>query len=491
MAFLETRPGKALSIRPLYSLHKSFSADTETPISLFLKLGGEHLLESVEKGEYTGRYSVITKGALSRITLNGATLTITEIDNGKEEVLLFDKQKDPFLGIKEYMKRLGVSESPPQPFFTGGLLGFLGFEAVQYFEKVPVHQDHMSDIPDAMMIVPENVIVYDSVTQTIHMTAWSRFNNKQRARNNMKALYHTLKAASQNDPELPSSSSHQDSAEPLVTRKQFLERVRACLKHIHAGDVIQVVLSQPFRMKTSLSPLSLYRALRKTNPSPYLFLNQFPHFSIIGSSPETMVQIKGDELILRPIAGTRPRGKSIKEDKILAQELLNDPKERAEHLMLLDLGRNDLGRVSKPGSVQVVEQMHIENYSHVMHIVSTIKGVLEAPWDAFDVIRAVFPAGTLSGAPKIRAMEIIYNLEKRKRGIYGGMVFHLDFNGNMDSCITIRTMVASNGTVTFQSGAGIVADSIPENEYQETLYKSQALTDAVCLASQTITEERL
>ena len=204
-----------------------------------------------------------------------------------------------------------------------------------------------------------------------------------------------------------------------------------------------------------------------------------------------MVQIKGRELILRPIAGTRPRGKTRKEDEILAQELLNDPKERAEHLMLLDLGRNDLGRVSKPGSVKVVEQMHIENYSHVMHIVSTIKGILEDPWDAFDVIRAVFPAGTLSGAPKIRAMEIIYNLEKQKRGIYGGMVFHLGFNGDMDSCITIRSMVASRGTVTFQAGAGIVADSTPEKEYQETLYKSRALIDAVRLASQTDSEERL
>jgi anthranilate synthase component 1 len=338
------------------------------------------------------------------------------------------------------------------------------------------------------MVVPGVVLVYDSVKRSVFIIALTSPNSDpagshrsavQRIEEICQSLEKPL--------HLQDSEPEVQAKKPPVThrmeKQQFLAAVSRCKEYISQGDIIQAVLSQQFTVKTGAAPFEIYRTLRVLNPSPYLFFLDFDDFFLIGSSPEVMVRVQDGELLLKPIAGTRKRGRSIDDDDTAARELLADPKERAEHLMLVDLGRNDLGRVAAPGSVRVTDFMKVEKYSHVMHIVSTIKAQLDEHYDVFDVIRASFPAGTLSGAPKIRAMEIITELETLKRGPYGGMVFNLGFNGNLDSCITIRTILLKGNTAYIQAGAGIVADSDPEKEYLETLSKAGASIDAIALTN--------
>lgn len=461
-------------------------ADFETPVSIFMKVKAKILLESIEQGENVGRFSIIGLGRRMLMKLEANHLTITTYDNyesicNQEEYTA----ENPLLHLREYFQQFKIPQYETLPPFFAGAIGFLGYETLHYFEKIPTTTFNTnSDTPDGLMIIPEMVLVYDSVKRTVQIIALTQpgtnpTENYLHATTRIKEICTILAQPLT----MPNTTNTPPTTPPTVeypmVKTDFLKAVETCKEHIHKGDIIQAVLSQPLHIHTTAEPFELYRTLRVLNPSPYLFFLDFENFILIGSSPEVMVRVQNRELLLKPIAGTRKRGQSIATDDALAKELLADPKERAEHLMLVDLGRNDLGRIATPGSVRVSEYMKVEKFSHVMHIVSTIEAQLDPQFDVFDVIRACFPAGTLTGAPKIRAMEIINTLEKRQRGPYGGMIFNLGFNGNLDSCITIRTLHLKNGIATIQAGAGIVADSIPENEYQETLNKAQALIDAI------------
>jgi anthranilate synthase component 1 len=475
---------KTFNLIPVY---REVRADFETPVSIFLKVKGNMLLESIEKGENVGRFSIIGLGKRVVIELVGPQLTITEYNgenSNKEESW---ELKNPLQKIREYFNRFSLPTYEKLPRFFGGAIGYLGYETVQYFEDIPVKKSNRGDnIPDGLMVVPEILLVYDSVKRSVFVITITipGYDPEERYRDAVERIenINTLLSQPLSIEEKEFNPSQKSiTVENRMLKKEFLRAVSTCKNHIISGEIIQVVFSQKFDVKTNATPFELYRTLRILNPSPYLYFLDFDEFCIIGSSPEVMVRVHEKEILLKPIAGTRKRGKSIEDDYAISKELLADPKERAEHLMLVDLGRNDLGRVAVPGSVRVTDFMKVEKYSHVMHIVSTIKAELEKGKDIFDVIQACFPAGTLTGAPKIRAMEIIEELESEKRGPYGGMVFNLGFNGNMDSCITIRTIILKDKCATIQAGAGIVADSIPENEYQETVSKAQSLVDTIQL----------
>lgn len=470
---------KAHNLVPVF---RELRADFETPLSIFVKAKGKFLLESIERGENVGRFSIIALGKKSVITLKGGSLKIEEIQGDEIIEKVKGEVRNPLTRVRQYLNQFNPPDYTGLPPFFGGAIGFLGYETVQYFENIPINEDEGS-IPDGMMIIPEIILVYDTIKRSVNVIVSTTpgdnpetdFNNAVQRINEISAalakplMYKDNRATSEMD----------ISVKHHIEKDYFLDAVKKCKEYIRAGEIIQAVLSQKFSVQFETTPFELYRTLRIINPSPYLFFLNFDDFCLVGSSPEVMVRVQNREILLKPIAGTRQRGQSLAQDDALAKELIEDPKERAEHLMLVDLGRNDLGRVAVPGSVEVSDFMNIEKYSHVMHIVSTIKGELDEQYDVFDVIAATFPAGTLSGAPKIRAMEIIAELEKEKRGPYGGMVFNLGFNGNMDSCITIRSIVIQGKTAVVQAGAGIVADSIPEKEYQETVNKAQALIDTI------------
>jgi anthranilate synthase component 1 len=461
------------------------SADFETPLSIFLKADGRFLLESIERGENVGRYSFVTCGQKSKIVLQGKRLRITET-NGSEKVWYEGEMANPLLKVREYFKTLNAPVYEGMPPFCGGAIGYLGYETVQYFEDVPIHAN-ADGIPDGLLVVPELLLVYDSVQRSVFIIAvtfpgGNPQEQYQLARKLITTMAERLKGNITTGFENKPAASCEVSRQ--MTAEQFAAGIKRALDYIRAGDIIQVVLSQRFVITSPVDSFEIYKALRNLNPSPYLFYLNFDDFCLIGSSPEVMVRVQNNELLLKPIAGTRPRGATLAEDNRLANELLEDPKECAEHIMLVDLGRNDLGRVAKPGSVEVTDYMAIERYSHVMHIVSNVKAELDEAYDVFDVIRAVFPAGTLTGAPKIRAMEIIHEIEPQRRGFYGGMVLNLGFNGNLDSCITIRTILHRRDTSIVQAGAGIVADSQPEKEFQESLNKAGALIKAIEMAAQ-------
>ncbi len=476
------RDAASFAVVPVY---EEIRTDLETPLSLFLKLRGTILLESVERGENVGRYSFMTSGTRYRITLEGRRITIEESD--KSEPILRSERDNPLEDLRLFFAGLRTPVYENLPPFFGGAVGYLGYETVRYFETVPIVEDG-GGIPDGVFVIPDVICVFDSVRRSTTVVAVTFPGSRpsrdyERAVANIRTVRRQLEAASV---EIPSVSP--SSPAPLlrgeIPKTDFLDGVETVKRHIRKGDIIQAVLSHPFSAESDIPPFSLYRALRRINPSPYLFYLDFRDFQLVGSSPEVLVQVRNREILTKPIAGTRPRGPSVAEDLRLERELLSDPKERAEHLMLVDLARNDLGRVAAAGSVEVTDFMSVEKYSHVMHIVSTVKAELENGRDVFDVLRAVFPAGTLTGAPKIRAMEIISSIEKRRRGPYGGTVCYLGFNGNMDSCITIRTFLVRGRRLTVQVGAGIVADSEPEIEYQETLNKARALFEAVETAAQ-------
>lgn len=462
-------------------------ADTETPVSVFKKIyrnqGPAFLFESAEGGERWGRYSFISTSSSCDIRIFRQAVEIR--DTGGCRRMLH--HGDPLSILKEVMSRYRCPEIPGLPRFCGGLAGYLTYEMVSFFEAIP--NTMPEDIALAHFIVPDSLLVFDNIKHTLLVIAvvfpepnLSADTAYQEADNRIRNLIDLIRKPLAEAPYAAGSAKFELKAD--LDPARFREQVATVKDHIRAGDVIQTVLSQSFTCDALPDVCKLYRAQRYINPSPYLYLMHLDDTALVGSSPETMVRLENSIATLRPIAGTRPRGTSEHQDRQLADELLSDEKERAEHLMLVDLGRNDLGRIAETGTVQVSELMTVERYSHVMHLVSNISCHMKPGLDAWDLLRAVFPAGTLSGAPKVRAMEIIAELEHEYRGPYGGAVGYISFDGNMDMAITIRTACIRNNRLTVRAGAGIVADSDPERERIETVNKAMAIRKALELAQQ-------
>ena len=458
-------------------------ADLLTPVGAFLKLapgrgGNAFLLESVEGGERLARYSFLGRDPFEVVRSNpqGTILEARGISSRHEAGL--------FVLLRQRLARFHPVRFPGLPPFSGGAIGYLAYDAVRLAEKIPATHPDDIGLDDAVFMLFDGLVAFDHVRQGI----WVIRNVFTEGPGSLRAKYdaavRSVRATrARLERPLP-RDRHAARAAALrihsdFPRPRFLKAVRRAKQYIRAGDVFQVVLSQRFSAHTSADPLAIYRALRVVNPSPYMYFLRIGGLSVVGSSPEMLVKVQGRDAFYRPIAGTRPRGRDEHEDLKLEKQLREDPKERAEHIMLVDLGRNDLGRVSEYGSVRVEDLMFVERYSHVMHLVSTLSSRLRPDVDCFDALISCFPAGTLSGAPKVRAMEIIEELEPTRRGIYGGSVLYLDYSGNMDSCIAIRTLVAKGGNAYVQAGAGIVADSVPQREHEECVNKAQALLSAL------------
>ena len=462
--------------------------DWETPISAFRKIDDGNfsfLLESVEGGEKWGRYSFLGSGPSHIFCSRGGEFEI--LKNG--EVLRKEKEKDPLRALEDFLSNYYPVTNDSLPRFFGGAVGYISYDVVRSFEKIPEWLPKDINLYDCYFLITDTLLVFDNVKQKVKVIS-NVFLDGQRpleevyreAQEKIKTITAKLQSKI-----LPSSRRKFSFPSPPYSnlgREDFMKRVERAKEYIKAGDVIQVVLSQRFSSEVHCKPFDIYRALRSINPSPYLFYLKMNDIVLLGASPEVMVRLEGKKIELRPLAGTRKRGKTQEEDLAMEKELLGDEKEKAEHIMLVDLGRNDVGRVSKIGSVKVTELMGVERYSHVMHIVSNIQGSLAPGKNAFDVFRATFPAGTVSGAPKIRAMEIIEELESVRRGPYAGAVGYFSFTGNMDTCITIRSILIKDGKAYVQVGAGVVADSDPEKEYDETLNKAQAIFRAIQLAEE-------
>jgi anthranilate synthase component 1 len=469
-------------------LQREILADMDTPVSAYLKLArgqsNSFLLESVEGGEKWARFSFLGTGPRLIFTSRGRQVEVRR--NGDVERFEAD---DPLEALRGVLSGFRPAEVEGLPRLWAGAVGYLSYDMVRFIERLPGTLPDELNFPDCLLMVPETLIVFDNLRQTariIRNVFPAEGDDPARlycaAR---EALDETVARLRQSLPARDSARPSPPVAEPTsnMSRERFHEMVNAAKRYIREGDAIQVVLSQRFEAPHAGDPFDVYRALRLINPSPYMFYLDFGAEKLVGSSPEVLVRLEGERVELRPIAGTRPRGRDEAHDKKLERELLTDPKEAAEHIMLVDLGRNDVGRVSRYGSVEVNELMVVERYSHVMHIVSNVRGRLAPGKDAIDVLRACFPAGTVSGAPKVRAMEIIEELEPSRRGPYAGAVGYFNFSGNMDLCITIRTLMCRNGRVYVQAGAGIVADSDPEREYQETINKARGMLAALDLAA--------
>ncbi len=470
-------------------LTRCVSADLDTPLSAWLKLAnGAHtfLLESVEGGARWGRYSIIGLSADKRLHVQGNEVTLFDLDEISETI----RTDDVLTTLETIKARYRVPKVEGLPAFTGGFVGYLGYETIEHIEprlqkKTPPDQ---LQIPDINLLLAEEVAVFDNLAGKVWLIVHADPAQPQayaRAQKRLDELVHRLRSGSTGYAELVNQQPIDQQATRLgFSRDDFTQAVRTCQEYIAAGDIMQVVLSQRMSTPFHARPLDVYRALRASNPSPYMYFMDFGAYQVVGSSPEVLVRKQADHITVRPIAGTRPRGNTQAEDLALEKELLNDPKELAEHLMLIDLGRNDVGRVARTGSVELVDKMVIERYSHVMHIVSEVQGRLRPEVTPMDVIRATFPAGTLSGAPKVRAMEIIAELEPVKRNVYAGAVGYWGWHDDMDWAIAIRTAVIKDKQLHVQAGAGIVADSNPESEWQETMNKGKALFRAVEMASQ-------
>ncbi|TCO76538.1 anthranilate synthase component I [Plasticicumulans lactativorans] len=463
-------------------------ADLDTPLSVYLKLADgpySYLLESVHGGEKWGRYSMIGLPARSLLRVRGHTVTLETAGEVVERATV----ADPLAWIEAFHARYRVPDNlPGLPRFAGGLVGYFGYDIVRYVEArlATCPNPDPLDNPDVLLLVSEDVVVFDNLAGRLYVITQvdPAVEDYARAEARLDALVGRLRDTHPRYRTLAGEAAEvgEQDFQASFTREGFEAAVRRIQAYIHAGDCMQVVPSQRMSIPFGAEPLDLYRALRTINPSPYMFFFNFGDFHVVGSSPEILTRVEDGLVTVRPIAGTRPRGATEAEDARLADELLADPKEIAEHVMLIDLGRNDVGRVSTIGSVKVTERLVIERYSHVMHIVSNVTGRLKPGLSALDVLRAVHPAGTLSGAPKIRAMEIIDELEPVKRGVYGGAVGYLSWSGNMDTAIAIRTAVIKGGTLHVQAGAGIVADSVPATEWEETLNKRRAMFRAVAMA---------
>ncbi len=474
------------AIRPLAAhanvipLHKEFLPDLETPITALLKLKRPghrvFLLESVEVGEKLARFSFLGKDPLYTFTAKGRHIEI----RGKERR---DMEGDALVELQKFMDRFRGAADPELPPFSGGAVGFVCYDAIRLVENIPAGGKDDFHLPDLHFGIYESFLVFDHIKHKLSLVSnilTDEFPSLEAAYESAAAKIAQLES----DLAKPVPVQESVSGEPAVwesnfTPEGFKAGVEKCKEYIKAGDAFQIVLSQRFTTKPTASPLSIYRALRSINPSPYMYYLDYGDFEIVGASPETLVKVQDGLAETKPVAGTRPRGKDEAEDEALEKELLADRKELAEHLMLVDLGRNDIGRVSEYGSVRVTQFMGVERFSNVMHIVSVVKGRLSKDYHPLRALMSCLPAGTLSGAPKIRAMEIIDGLEPHRRGLYGGAICYMDFRGNLDSCIAIRTMLIKDGVAYVQAGGGIVADSDPQTELEETRHKARALMRAV------------
>jgi anthranilate synthase component 1 len=471
-------------------VYRRVLSDVLTPVSAFHKIddgGSACLFESVIGGEKVGRYSFLAAEPFLSIDAHGNKVAIADASGTQQ--LTTD---NPLEVLRERVQAVRVAKVPALPPFTGGAVGYAGYDTVRYVENLPKAPKDDRGLADMSFAFYDHMVVFDNVQKTAIVVALARVGK------DLKAAY--ADACKRVDRFVEKLASPKGDLAPVdidtggaATRKfssnftqaEYEGAVRKCVEYIRAGDIFQVVLSQRLSTPLSVDPFEVYRTLRVVNPSPFMFFLRTPECTLVGSSPEIMVRVVNGKVTVRPLAGTRKRGASEEEDERLAEELLADPKERAEHVMLVDLGRNDVGRVAKYGSVEISDVMVIERYSHVMHITSNVTGELPADQDAFDALAACLPAGTVSGAPKVRAMEVIDELEPHRRGPYAGAVGYIDFAGNMDTCIALRTIVIQNGTAYVQAGAGIVADSVPSAEYEETLNKARGLLKAI-----EITEER-
>ena len=479
----------ALGYNRIPLVHTTFS-DLETPLSVYLKLANQpfsYLLESVQGGERFGRYSYVGLPSSQRLEVSGNRCTEFDRMGMRQQI----HHEDPLTFVSEFQKRFQVAPSSELPRFSGGLVGYFGYDCIRYIEKKvgPCLLPDPLETPDISLMLSDQLAVIDNLSGRIHLIVYAdprERNGYEQAQDELQRLVLLLQQPLADPQTLHPVAESDITAQSEFSDDAFYEVVDRAKRYIADGDIMQVVLSQRISQPFTRHPLTLYRALRALNPSPYMFYFDFEDFHVVGASPEILVRLENNAVTLRPIAGTRPRGKTAEQDQQLARDLLADPKECAEHVMLVDLGRNDVGRVSQKGTIRVTEQMLIENYSHVMHIVSNVDGVLEPGLNALDVLRATFPAGTVSGAPKIRAMQIIDELEPSKRGIYAGAIGYLGFNGDMDLAIAIRTGVIKDQTLYVQAGAGIVADSVPETEWIETRDKASAVLEAAKIA-QTIT----
>ena len=454
-------------------------ADLDTPLSLYLKLANQpfsYLLESVQGGERFGRYSIIGLPAKTRIVAYGFTVQVHE----NNKIIETHENTNALDFVKQFQARFKTPPFEGLPRFTGGLAGYFGYETIRYIEKrlANTSKPDALDVPDVLLMVSEEIAVVDNLSGKLYFIVYanpSDENAYENAHTRLNDLVQMLRKTVAIPTATPTAKTESTSE---FGEENFKAAVKTAQSYILEGDIMQVVLSQRMSQEFNAPPLSLYRALRSLNPSPYMFYYDMGDHHVVGASPEILVRLDDGIVTSRPIAGTRPRGKTREQDLALADELLADPKERAEHVQLMDLGRNDVGRVAQIGTVKVTDNMLIERYSHVMHIVSNVEGKLKPGLDAIDVLKATFPAGTVSGAPKVRAMEIIDELEPTKRGIYAGAVGYLGFNGDMDVAIAIRTGVIKNNMLYVQAGAGIVADSIPQSEWDETQNKAKAVLRA-------------
>ena len=452
------------------------AADLDTPVSAFLKLAGlrpRFLLESVEGGERLARYSFLGFGDALELRMDAASLTVDGEVHDRPQ-----NQAEYLDALRSALRRAPRpgAEGAELP-FTGGLVGVSGYDVVRLFERLPRQTTPQATVPDAAFVAPASLLVFDHLTRRMALLHDGSEEEQRRLREEIRER---LASAVPRQSAVVATSD----ATASLSEAEFCERVLACKRHIAAGDIYQIVLSVLFRGRTDVRPFEVYRAMRLINPSPYMFYFDFDDFQVVGSSPEALVKLNGSRASLRPIAGTLPRGADTAEDVANEERLLADPKEAAEHVMLVDLARNDLGRVARSGSVYVEPYRAIERYSHVMHIVSGVQGELDERYDQFDLLAATFPAGTLVGAPKVRAMEIIEDMESVGRGLYAGTAGYFGVTGDMDQAITIRTLVFAGDEYSFQAGAGIVADSVPEREYREVLAKSAILRRALEMAGE-------
>ncbi|MFH1199225.1 MAG: anthranilate synthase component I [Candidatus Omnitrophota bacterium] len=480
------KSSKQGNVIPVY---KEIRADLDTPVSAFLKLGSSDyafLLESVEGQEKIARYSFL--GSSPEFIFKSKGKNIEEIDLKSNTHKRFVTDLTPLDELKKIMRHFKPVHLKGLPRFYGGLVGYMGYDMARFFEEIPDKNPDDLKLPDCVFILTNTILIFDHVNHTIKIVANVILPQKSISLLAKTKIYNAaIKKIEVIQKELKQPLSEKDTPYPPLkskivsnfTKGEFCDRTNKAKSYIRKGDIIQMVMSQRFELKINKKPFDIYRKLRSLNPSPYMFFLKLKSVTLVGSSPEMLVRCEEGIVQTRPIAGTRPRGKTDVEDARMAIELINDKKERAEHLMLVDLGRNDLGRVCKPGTVKVNEFMSIEKYSHVMHLVSEVSGKLDKKHDSYSVLKASFPAGTVSGSPKIRAMEIIDELENLRRGPYAGCVGYFSFSNNMDTCITIRTIVIKNSVAYIQAGAGIVADSVPEKEHNECVNKAKALMEAV------------
>jgi len=472
----------------LIPLSEEMHFDWETPISAFRKIDDgkfSFLLESAEGGEKWGRYSFLGSSPSFLFRSKDKTCEIVKDGEGVQR----GKAEDPLRALEDFLARYKPVLYDSLPRFAGGAVGYLNYDLVRSFERIPALLPQDLNVYDCCFMITDILLVFDNLKHKVTVIAnvfleGGKSIEEVYAEGEAKIQRIMAKLRKSALPTLNRKSYPPSDLHSNVSKEGFMKGVVKAKEYIRAGDIIQVVLSQRFSSDLHCDPFDIYRALRSINPSPYLFYLKMEDTVLLGASPEVMVRLEGKQIELRPLAGTRPRGKTPEEDRAMEKDLLADEKERAEHIMLVDLGRNDVGRVSEIGSVEVTALMDVERYSHIMHIVSNIRGSLAAGKNAFDVFRATFPAGTVAGAPKIRAMEIIEELEPIRRGPYAGAVGYFSFSGNMDTCITIRSILIRDGKAYVQAGAGIVADSEPEREYNETLNKAQAIFRALRLAEE-------